>query len=291
MVEEHPIGIFGGSGIYEMAEMEVLEERTLDTPFGDPSDAYIMGLLNGRRVVFLSRHGRGHRVPASRINYRANIFGFKQLGVEALISVNTVGSMREHLHPTHIVIPDQMFDFTRSRPNSFFADGPAVHVDLADPICGHLAQLLFDAGEQTGATVHLGGISLTIEGNSFSTRAESAIFRAWGVDLIGMTTATEAKLSREAEICYASLSLVTDYDVWKESAEDVSAGLIIENLLKTAEAAKRIIKHVLPSIPGELNCTCRTALKDAIFTSPDAVPEETRRRLAVLLGDYLPVEE
>lgn len=286
----NPVAIYGGSGMYEIPEIEVFEEVSMTTPFGDPSDAYFIGRMRDREVVFLSRHGRGHVVPASHVNFRANIYGFKKLGADTMISVNAVGSMQEDIHPRDIVIPDQYFDLTKSRKNTFFDGAPAVHVDMADPVCPILAGLLHGAARAVDANVHMGGVYLTIEGSAFSTRAESRIFRSWGVDLIGMTMATEAKLAREAEMCFASLSLVTDYDVWKETADDVSSDLIIQNLMKSADTARKIIVQVIPELTEAPRCACRSALSTAIITRPNAVPAEAREKLQLLLGKYLPPE-
>ena len=285
---EARIGITGGSGLYEMPELEVIEEVTVDTPFGKPSDSYVYGRLGGVELYFLSRHGRGHRLGAPDVNYRANIYGFKSLGVDAIISVNAVGSMRDDYQPTEIVVPDQFYDNTRGRKNTFFDDALSVHVDVADPICPVLSGALYASGKKIGAVIHRGACVLCIEGPSFSTRAESRIYRSWGVDLIGMTLSTEAKLAREAEICYASLSLVTDYDVWKETSQDVTADLIISNLLTCANTAKGIIRETVSSISESRPCKCRSALETAIVTAPQLVPVETRQRLSALLGKYLP---
>lgn len=285
------IGILGGSGLYEMAEMEITEEVFVDTPFGEPSDRFIRGRLSGVDVVFLSRHGRGHLVSAAFVNYRANIYGFKTLGVDTLISFNAVGSMKEEYRPTDIVLPDQFFDISKKRESSFYSACPSVHVDVADPVCPVLNRALFSAGGKTGAAVHLGGIALTIEGPAFSTRAESEIHRSWGIDIIGMTMATEAKLAREAEICYSSLSLVTDYDVWKEAEDDVTFDMILANLRESADTAKSILKEAVPTVPRSRDCSCRNALQYAIATSPEAVPEDIRKQYEVLLGKYLPPEE
>ncbi|MBU1670569.1 MAG: S-methyl-5'-thioadenosine phosphorylase [Actinobacteria bacterium] len=291
MADASPVGILGGSGLYEMPEMEVLEEVTVQTPFGEPSDSYVMGHLSGKEVVFLSRHGRGHRWGATDVNFRANIYGFKSLGVDALISVNACGSMHEDYKPSDVVIPDQFFDNTKGRQDSFFTGVIAVHTDLADPICPVLAGTLYAAGKTRDAEVHRGGTILTMQGPGFSTRAESKTYRSWGVDLIGMTLATEAKLAREAEMCYASLSLVTDYDVWKPTAEDVTIELILENLRRSADTARAMIRDSVAGISGERPCRCRSAMATAVVTSHDLVSEETRRDLRLLLGKYLPPGE
>ncbi|MBK5093267.1 MAG: S-methyl-5'-thioadenosine phosphorylase, partial [Actinobacteria bacterium] len=251
MADTTPVGITGGTGLYEIPEMEIEEEVRLETPFGDPSDVYIRGKLKGVPVIFQARHGRGHRITSPGVNYRANIYGFKVLGVDTLISVAAVGSMKEEIHPTNIVIPNQFFDHTKSRECSFFESSPAVHVDFADPACPVLSEALHRSGEAVGARVHMGGTYICIEGPAFSTRAESNIYRGWGVDVIGMTAAPEAKLAREAEICYASLSLVTDYDVWKEKIADVTAGMILANMTTVAETAKEIIKEAVPRVEDD----------------------------------------
>jgi 5'-methylthioadenosine phosphorylase len=291
MADVPPIGITGGTGLYEIPEMEIGEEVKLETPFGDPSDVYIRGKLKGVPVVFQARHGRGHRITSPGVNYRANIYGFKALGVDTLISAAAVGSMKEQYRPTDIVIPNQFYDHTKSRECSFFESSPAVHVDFADPVCPVISGILHESGKAVGAKVHTGGTYICIEGPAFSTRAESNIYRSWGVDVIGMTAAPEAKLAREAEICYASLSLVTDYDVWKEKAEDVTAGLILANMRTVAETAKEIIREAVPHIKAERDCPCRNMLKYAIATYHDMISNETRSTLEPILGKYLPPEK
>ncbi|MCJ7745279.1 MAG: S-methyl-5'-thioadenosine phosphorylase [Actinobacteria bacterium] len=291
MADAPPIGITGGTGLYEIPEMEIEEEVKLDTPFGDPSDVYIRGKLKGVPVIFQARHGRGHRITSPGVNYRANIYGFKVLGVDTLISVAAVGSMKEKYHPTDIVIPDQFYDHTKSRECSFFESSPAVHVDFADPVCPVISGALFESGKAVGAKVHTGGTYICIEGPAFSTRAESNIYRSWGVDVIGMTAAPEAKLAREAEICYASLSLVTDYDVWKEKTADVTAGMILANMRTVAETAKEIIKEAVPRVKDARDCACRNMLMYAIATDPDIISDETRTTLEPILGKYIPPEK
>jgi 5'-methylthioadenosine phosphorylase len=291
MADAPPIGITGGTGLYEIAEMEIAEEVKLETPFGDPSDVYLRGNLVGVPVIFQARHGRGHRITSPGVNYRANIYGFKLMGVDTLVSVAAVGSMKEKYHPTDIVIPDQFYDHTKSRECSFFESSPAVHVDFADPVCPVLSEVLYESGKAVGATIHMGGTYICIEGPAFSTRAESNIYRNWGVDVIGMTAAPEAKLAREAEICYVSLSLVTDYDVWKEKTADVTAELILANMQTVAETAKEIIKEAVTHIKDDRDCSCRNMLRYAIATDPDIISDETRTTLKPILGKYIPPEK
>jgi 5'-methylthioadenosine phosphorylase len=282
------IGIIGGSGLYEMEGLESVEERRLETPFGPPSDAYITGTLEGRRVAFLPRHGRGHRLMPSELNFRANIFGFKLLGAEWVISAAAVGSMREDLPPRAIVIPDQFFDRTKGRISTFFGDGIVAHVSFADPTCPVLGKQLLAAGETVGARMHWGGTYLCMEGPQFSTRAESRIYRSWGVDVIGMTNLQEAKLCREAEICYATLAMVTDYDVWHDTEADVSVEAVVAVLKQNAETAKAIIKAAVSSFPARREgCHCPYALRDAIISAPSAIPPQVRERLRPIIGKYV----
>ena len=283
------IGIIGGSGLYEMEGLESVEERRIETPFGQPSDAYIMGTLAGRRLAFLPRHGRGHRLMPSELNFRANIFGFKLLGAEWLISASAVGSMREDLPPRDIVIPDQFFDRTKGRISTFFGGGIVAHVSLADPVCAALSAAVAEAAGGTGARLHRGGTYLCIEGPQFSTRAESRIYRGWGVDVIGMTNLQEAKLCREAEICYATLAMVTDYDVWHDTEADVSVEAVVAVLKQNAETAKAIIKAAVSSFPARREgCHCPYALRDAIISAPSAIPSQVRERLRPIIGKYVP---
>jgi len=277
------VGVIGGSGLYEMPEISQVEERTVETPFGKPSDAYILGTLAGRRVAFLPRHGRGHRLLPSELNFRANIYGFKLLGVERLLSAGAVGSMRESIRPLDVVLPDQYIDRTRGRASTFFGDGVVAHVSFAEPICPQLRSLLAEAARKVRARMHDGGTYLCMEGPAFSTRAESLLYRSWGVDVIGMTSLQEAKLAREAEICYATIALVTDYDCWHASEEQVSVEQILANLRLNAETASGLLREAIGALPEERTCSCGTALRAAVITEPASIPEEARRRLAVLL--------
>ncbi|HEY65460.1 MAG TPA: S-methyl-5'-thioadenosine phosphorylase [Caldilineae bacterium] len=281
------IGIIGGSGVYEMEALTDVEEVWLDTPFGPPSDAYIIGTLEGQRVAFLPRHGRGHRIMPGELNSRANIWGFKMLGVERLISITACGSMKEEYAPGHIVIPDQLFDRTRGRPLTFFGDGVVVHISFAEPFCPQLSRAVYEAVQETGAPVHLGGTFLTIEGPRFSTKAESLIFRQWGVDIIGMTAVPEAQLAREAEICYAAMAHVTDYDVWHEAEEPVTVEMVVRRLLQNTEITKQAVQRLIPKLQAPRTCACGHALKDAIITDRSRIPPEVKARLRLLLDKYL----
>jgi len=284
---EPVIGIIGGSGLYEMEGITHLREERVTTPFGDPSDAYILGRLDGHAVAFLARHGRGHRLLPSELNFRANVYGFKVLGAQWIISASAVGSMREEIRPSDIVVPDQFFDRTRARASTFFGDGVVAHVSFADPVCPDLSNLLYSAGRDLGARIHKGGTYLCMEGPQFSTRAESRIYRSWGVDVIGMTNLQEAKLSREAEICYATMALVTDYDVWHEAEGYVTVEKVIAILHKNVATAKAIVRGVIPKIRPDRSCGCASALKDAIITAPQAIPEAIKKKLWPFIGKYL----
>lgn len=282
------IGVLGGSGLYDLAGLEEVETLNLETPFGPPSDGVVVGTLEDRRVAFLARHGRNHRLIPSEINYRANIFALKTLGVERILSASAVGSMREDVHPRDVVLPDQFIDRTRHRPSTFFGDGIAAHVSFADPICSEVREILLGGSRSAGARAHDGGIYLCMEGPAFSTRAESNLYRAWGVDVIGMTNLQEAKLSREAEICYATLALVTDYDCWHEAEEDVSVEALIENLQANSALAAGVLKAAIRDLPrGARSCSCASALRHAIITPPHAVSAEARERLRPIVGRYL----
>jgi 5'-methylthioadenosine phosphorylase len=288
--EKVSLAIIGGSGLYDMEALTGVKEYKLKTPFGDPSDAIVVGTLANKRVAFLPRHGRGHRFTPTEVNSRANIWALKSMGVERIVSVSACGSLREEFEPRHIVIPDQLFDRTRNRALTFFGNGLVGHIGLADPFCPELSQLVYDAVKSTGATVHQGGTFVTIEGPRFSTKAESKLFRQWGMDIIGMTAIPEANLAREAEICYACMAHVTDYDVWHESEKVVNVQMIIERLLANVEVSKQAITHLVPTLPAQrANCECPTALASAIITQPKVVPEKVKRDLAPILGKYLPV--
>lgn len=282
------IGVIGGSGLYEIEELKDVREMELDTPFGKPSDALISGTLDGVSMVFLPRHGRGHILLPSEVPYRANIHAMKQLGVERIISVSAVGSMREDIVPGHIVIPDQFFDRTQGkRDSSFFGEGIVGHVQFADPVCGDLSDILARAAVEVGADVHRGGTYLCIEGPNFSTRAESRIYRSWGVDIIGMTNLPEARLAREAEICYGTLALATDYDCWYEGHDDVSVEAVMALVRQNVKMARRIIRAAAGLAAKARPCPCGSALEYAIMTDPAQVPDTTRERLALFLDKYL----
>jgi 5'-methylthioadenosine phosphorylase len=287
-MREVRIGVIGGSGLYEIEGLTEIEEVEVTTPFGDPSDAITIGTLEGVRVAFLPRHGKGHRVMPTELNSRANIYALKSLGVERIISVSACGSMKEEIRPLDIVIPDQIFDQTKlRRPYTFFGEGIVVHIAFDEPFCPELSELLYEAAREAGARVHKGGTFITIEGPRFSTKGESHIYRQWGVDIIGMTAVPEAQLAREAEICYATMAHVTDYDVWHEAEEPVTVEMVIRNLLKNIEKAKEILKVLVPRIPKERKCACATALKDAIITQRERIPEELKEKLKLLIGKYL----
>lgn len=282
------IGVIGGSGLYEMEGLEQVEEVVLETPFGAPSDAYVTGILNGVRLVFLPRHGRGHRLLPSEVNYRANIFGMKQLGVERIISVSAVGSLKEAIVPGHIVIPDQFIDRTKGeRASTFFGNGIVAHVGFADPTCPCLSEKLFRAAQAAGAVTHKGGTYICMEGPAFSTRAESFLYRSMGGDVIGMTNLTEAKLAREAEICYGVIALSTDYDCWHDSHDDVTVDAILTIIHQNVTMAKEIIRHAVLDDPSERACTCGTALQYAIVTDRSRIPADTVAKLGPIVSKYL----
>jgi len=280
------IGIIGGSGLYSMPGFEVHEEVRLTTPFGDPSDAYITGTLEGREVAFLARHARGHRISPSELNFRANIYGMKMLGVERILSLSAVGSMKIEHKPLDFVIPDQFFDRTRGRISTFFGNGIVAHISFADPICPQLSATAHACAQQTGITSKLGGTYLCMEGPAFSTRAESNIYRSWGMDVIGMTNLQEAKLAREAEICYVTIAMVTDYDCWHEEHDAVTVEQIIGTLNQNAENACKLVRQIVKTLPAGRTCKCGAALKHAILTDLKTVPQETKDRLRLLIGKY-----
>ena len=281
------IGLLGGSGVYALAELEEAREERLETPFGRPSDAYVTGILDGAPVAFFPRHGRGHVLSPSEINYRANICGFKMLGCDALLSVSAVGSLKERYAPRHAVVPDQFVDRTRHRADTFFGDGVVAHIPFADPVCPALAEVLASAADRQDLTVHRGGAYVCIEGPQFSTRAEAALYRSWGADVIGMTNLTEAKLAREAEICYATLAFVTDYDCWREETEAVSVEAVIAILAENAEASRRALREAVTRVNPARACGCRDALRSAILTDRTAIPESAKERLRAIAGRHL----
>ena len=284
-MSEAKIGVIGGSGLYEMAELGDVEERALDTPYGAPSAPYVLGTLSGKRVAFLPRHGRGHVYLPHEIPFRANIHGFKQLGVEWLISVSAVGSLKENIHPGDIVIPDQFIDLTKTRIATFFGDGVVAHVSMADPVCGVLGEILMGASLRAGATAHAGGTYVCMEGPQFSSRAESFRYRAWGASIIGMTNMPEAKLAREAEMSYATIALATDYDCWHEEEEAVSVEAVIAQVMSNAALAQEIIKEAVPEIDGD--SPFAGSLATALMTDPARMPDETKERLSHLIGKYI----
>ena len=286
-MSEVKLAVIGGSGIYEMEALTEVEERHVPTPFGDPSDKIIVGTLEGKRIAFLSRHGRGHRLTPTEVPYRANIWALKSLGVERIISLNACGSMRVRYEPRHVVIPDQIYDNTKLRELSFFEHGLVAHISVAEPFCHDVRQALGQATTAAGGTVHMGGTFIIIEGPRFSTRGESDIYRTWGVDVIGMTTVPEAQLAREAEICYASMAHVTDYDVWHEEEEAVTVEMLIENLMANAALSKRTIAELVALLPEERTCGCGQALSTAMITQRDLIPDETLVRLDPIVSKYI----
>ena len=280
------IGIIGGSGLYHMPGFEQQEEADILTPFGAPSDNYILGTLAGRRVAFLARHGRGHRIPPSELNFRANIYGMKKLGVERILSLSAVGSLKEEHRPQDFVIPDQFFDRTRGRVSTFFGEGLVAHISFADPICPEMNGVVTEACRTSGVNVKQGGTYLCMEGPAFSTKAESNVYRSWGMDVIGMTNLQEAKLAREAEICYVTAAMVTDYDCWHPDHDAVTVSDIIANLVKNAENACKVVAAAVAAMPRERSCKCGSALAHAILTDKKLVPETTRQKLGILIEKY-----
>jgi 5'-methylthioadenosine phosphorylase len=285
--EQVRIGLIGGSGLYEMEELVDRKEIALSTPFGNPSAPYVVGNLRGQRVVFLARHGVGHKLLPSELNFRANIFGLKTLGVEWIVSASAVGSLQEKYKPLDIVIPDQFLDRTNGRISTFFGRGLAAHVTFANPLCSVLSCIAYDAAVSTGVTVHRGGTYVCMEGPQFSTLAESRLYRSWCMDIIGMTNLQEAKLAREAEICYTTLGLVTDYDCWHPDHDNVTVEMVVHNLLANAQTAKKVILNVLDKLPIERNCVCSKALSSAIITRQDVMAEQTKKDLEPIVGKYL----
>jgi 5'-methylthioadenosine phosphorylase len=286
------LGVIGGSGVYQMEGLTNVREVKLRTPFGDPSDTIMLGTLGNQSIAFLPRHGRGHRIMPSELPVRANIYALKSLGVERIISISAVGSLREDFAPLDIVIPDQLYDRTKNRPTTFFGNGLVVHISFADPFCPELSQVLYTAAIRAGARAHNGGRLVVIDGPQFSTKAESETYRLMKMDIIGMTTIPEAKLAREAEICYAAVSMVTDYDVWHPAHDSVTVEMIVQNLMKNAEMSKRIVRYAVDQVPSAReHCPCPNALRNAIITAHDRIPSRSRRNLALLLDKYLPPEK
>lgn len=281
------IGIIGGSGLYHMPGFEAEQEVAVNTPWGTPSEKYVVGTLADKTVAFLTRHGRGHRLSPSELNYRANVWGFKSLGVERIVSLSAVGSLKEEHEPLQFVIPDQFFDRTKDRAATFFGEGLVAHISFADPVCAQLGKVVLDACGSVGVQAKFGGTYLCMEGPAFSTKAESNIYRSWGMDVIGMTNLTEAKLAREAEMCYVTVAMVTDYDCWHPHHDAVTVSEIIGNLVKNAENAARVVATAVAAIPAERTCKCGSALKHALITQPAAIPAETKHKLELLVGKYL----
>ncbi len=281
------LGVIGGSGLYDIAGLENVREVALDTPFGKPSDSFIVGEMEGARMVFLPRHGKGHRVLPSELNFRANIYGMKKLGVERILSVSAVGSMREEIKPGDIVVPDQFIDRTKGRVSTFFGNGIVGHITFADPVCAELSRVLYESGQAVNAGIHMGGTYVCIEGPQFSTRAESKMYRSWGADIIGMTNVPESKLAREAEICYATIALSTDYDCWHEEEDDVTVEAILEIIKSNVETAKAIIKTAAKRVTEERTCSCAKALENGIMTESSMIPDKTKRNLDIIIGKYI----
>jgi 5'-methylthioadenosine phosphorylase len=286
-MESVRIGIIGGSGLYDMAEVTDRSEASVSTPFGEPSGPYVIGTLRGKRVAFLARHGAGHRLAPSELNFRANIYGMKRLGVEYLLSASAVGSLKHDYKPLDIVVPDQFIDRTRGRVSTFFGRGLVAHVGFAHPFCRILSVLAYESGKSIGATIHRGGTYVCMEGPQFSTLAESHLYRSWGADIIGMTNLQEAKLAREAEICYTTIALVTDFDCWHPDHDAVTVEMVIANLLENARTAQQLIAEAVDRLPFARTCECAHALKHALITRPDAVPDAVKAELAPIVGKYL----
>jgi len=281
------IGVIGGTGLYDIEGLTDIEEVEINTPFGKPSDTITIGKLEGMGIAFLPRHGRGHRISPTELPVRANIYALKSLGVEHIIAVSSAGSFKQEVKPGDLVIPDQLIDRTRDRVNSFFGEGIVVHIPFAEPFCPILCQVLYESAKEAGASVHPKGTFVVMEGPAFSTRAESRLYRSWGADIIGMTALPEAKLAREAEICYAIIGCVTDYDSWMERSEPVTIEVVLNILLQNIDTAKKIIKLAVSRIPEERNCSCATALETAIVTAPELIPAEQKKKLNLLIGKYI----
>jgi len=286
-MNEAAIGIIGGSGLYDMAGLKDRREISIETPFGDPSDSYIVGTLAGKEVAFLARHGRGHRLLPTELNFRANIFGFKKLGVKRILSASAVGSLRIEHKPMDFVLPDQFIDRTRQRVSTFFGNGIAAHIGFSHPICPTLSDTVYSVGQKIHFPIKKGGTYVCMEGPAFSTLAESELYRSWGAHLIGMTNLQEAKLAREAEICYVTIAMVTDYDCWHEEEEPVTVDMLIGYLTKNSENAKRLIRQVVEELPLQVECSCQKALESAIITDPSTIPEQTREDLALIINKYV----
>jgi len=286
-MSEKVVGVIGGSGLYEMEGLEEVQTISLKTPFGNPSDSFIVGRLEGVKVAFLPRHGKGHRIQPSSLNFRANIYAMKKLGAQWIIGVSAVGSMKESIQPGDMVIPNQFIDQTKRRPGTFFDDGIVAHISFADPVCPILSQILCEAGKGAGATVHKDGTYICIEGPQFSTRAESRLYRTWNVDVIGMTNLPEAKLAREAEICYSTIAFATDYDCWHETVEDVSIGEVLRILAQSAKIAKGAIRQAIKHLPEKRECLCANALKYALITGKKFIPEKAKKDLGPIIGKYI----
>jgi 5'-methylthioadenosine phosphorylase len=281
------VGIIGGSGLYDMPGLQDAYEVELQTPFGDPSDTYRVGDLEGVKVGFLARHGKGHRLLPTELNFQANVYGFKKLGVRRILSASAVGSLRHQYKPTDFVLPDQFLDRTYQRESTFFGEGVVAHIAFADPLCSLLADSVEEAGANIDFPLHRGGTYVCMEGPAFSTRAESRLYRSWGMDLIGMTNLQEARLAREAEICYVTIAMVTDYDSWHEEEEDVTVEMLIDNLIRNSANAKKLIRETVRILPREFDCPCLHALENAIITDPGAIPRETRDKLQLIIGKHL----
>jgi 5'-methylthioadenosine phosphorylase len=286
MADSPVLGVIGGSGLYNMTGLQDVETVTVDTPFGEPSAPVVFGTLDGKRVAFLARHGIGHNISPSEVNYRANIYAMKKIGVRKVVSISACGSLREDYAPGHIVVPDDIFDFTRGRARSFFGEGLVAHIGVAEPLCGDFSRQVLDALKSAGATVHQGGTLITIEGPRFSTRAESNVFRSWNMAIIGMTASPEVFLAREAELCYTIMAHVTDYDVWHVSEAPVSVEMVIRTLLRNTEVAQNAVQKLVENLDSQ-DCACQHALSEAIITAPDHIRPETREKLDLLVGKYL----